>query len=96
MRADVEASEGDGVTVEDLAAAIWDEASFFRLVTGHAPFDYQVDMLKDRSRNIIAVCGRQTGKTVAMGVKAMHYTLLNCQGDWRIFLNSLFTRMLNH
>jgi len=68
---------GGGVTVEDLAEAILDEASFFKLVTGHAPYTYQERMLRDRSRSIVAVCGRQTGKSLAMAVKAMHYTLLH-------------------
>jgi len=41
------------------------------------PFPYQAEILRDRSKRLVACLGRQTGKTTTAAVKAIHYAFTN-------------------
>jgi phage FluMu gp28-like protein len=46
---------------------------FAETILNFKPFNYQQQMLNDKSKRIIACMGRQTGKTTTIATKAIHY-----------------------
>ena len=66
----------DTVTAADAATALVDPVSFFKLVTGFDPYPDQMRKLSDPKRVIVDISGRQTGKSLTWGVRAMWHTLL--------------------
>ena len=46
-------------------------------VLGIEPFPYQVKLLEDSSKRIVACMGRQTGKTTTIAMKAIHFADTN-------------------
>jgi len=48
---------------------------FAEKVLGIKPFPYQVKLLEDKNKRLVAVMGRQSGKTTTIAVKALHFAL---------------------
>ena len=80
----------DGITIEDdVAFAIkngmaehdarwaYDPCYFFEKVYGAAPRWYQKPILMCSSRNLVSRQCRQSGKTLAITMKIMHYVITN-------------------
>ena len=57
---------------EKLRALREDPVLFARLV-GFRPLPYQAELLRDRSKRIVACWGRQTGKSTTAALKALHF-----------------------
>jgi len=52
-----------------------DPVTFSRSILHFHPFDYQQDLLYDRSKRICACMGRQTGKSTTIAAKAIHFAV---------------------
>ena len=50
-----------------------DPVLFSRKLLGFDPFPYQEELLRDRSKRIVACMGRQTGKSTTIAAKAIHF-----------------------
>ena len=56
---------------------IGDPVDFARVVLGVEPYAYQAKLLEDKSKRIVACMGRQTGKTMTIAMKALHFADMN-------------------
>lgn len=54
-----------------------DPTAFSEHVLNFTPFPYQAKMLQDRSKRVIAICGRQIGKSTVSAVKLLHFAVSN-------------------
>jgi phage FluMu gp28-like protein len=54
-----------------------DPAVFAEVVLGFQPFAYQSELLRSKSKRIVACWARQTGKTTAIAVKVTHFAFTN-------------------
>ncbi len=52
-----------------------DPVKFAKLVLRFNPFPYQVELLKNNSKRLLAICGRQIGKSTVAAIKLLHYAL---------------------
>jgi len=59
---------------EELRRLKEDPVAFARLL-GLEPYDYQAELLRDNSKRIVACWGRQTGKSTAVAIRALHHAL---------------------
>jgi phage FluMu gp28-like protein len=50
---------------------------YARVVLGVEPYAYQAKLLEDKSKRIVACMGRQTGKTMSIAMKAIHFADIN-------------------
>jgi phage FluMu gp28-like protein len=50
---------------------------YARAVLGVEPYPYQVRLLEDKGKRIVACMGRQTGKTTSIAMKALHFADMN-------------------
>jgi len=50
---------------------------FAKHILNFIPFDYQEKLLNDPSKRLIAICGRQVGKSTCAGVKVTHFAVSN-------------------
>ena len=60
-----------------LEALIKDPVLFAEKILDFHPFDYQKQILRDKSRRLVACLGRQTGKTTTIAIKAIHFVYSN-------------------
>lgn len=54
-----------------------DIVTFAERVLAVKPFSYQVNLLRDSSKRLVAVMGRQSGKTTTIAIKAIYFALAN-------------------
>ena len=54
-----------------------DPVAFAEAILDFKPFPYQADLLRCRSKRIVACWARQTGKTTTIAVKVIHYAFTN-------------------
>ncbi|RLC33239.1 MAG: hypothetical protein DRZ76_04540, partial [Candidatus Nealsonbacteria bacterium] len=54
-----------------------DPVEFAEKLLGFYPTDYQVSLLRDRSKRIVIRMSRQAGKTTTIAIKAIHFALSN-------------------
>jgi len=52
-----------------------DPVKFAKLVLRFNLFPYQVELLKNNSKRLLAICGRQIGKSTIAAIKLLHYAL---------------------
>jgi phage FluMu gp28-like protein len=71
----IEAEETINEYVELYLGVLPDEVEFARKILDFNPYGYQEEFLRDRSRRIVACCGRQVGKTTLTAIKALHFAL---------------------
>jgi len=64
-------------TIELFLKARKDPVLFAQWFLNFPPFGYQKPYLRDQSPQIVACCGRQTGKTTLTAIKALHFALYN-------------------
>jgi hypothetical protein len=50
---------------------------YARVVLGVEPYVYQAKLLEDKSKRIVACMGKQTGKTMSIAMKAIHFADVN-------------------
>jgi len=57
-----------------ILAHLRDDPVFFaRVIMNFKPYKYQRELLQSKSKRIVAVWGRQSGKTTSIAVKVIHY-----------------------
>lgn len=54
-----------------------DPVFFAEKILSFSPFEYQKQLLRDKSKRIIICAGRQIGKTTTIAVKAIHFAVTN-------------------
>jgi len=54
-----------------------DPVTFAQTIMNFDPFPYQEKLLRDPSKRIVSVWGRQTGKTTTNAIKAIHFAYCN-------------------
>jgi hypothetical protein len=54
-----------------------DPVTFSQELMGFKPFDYQKKILKDTSKRICACMGRQSGKSITIAAKTVHFAVTN-------------------
>ena len=59
------------------AVEIKDPVDYVKKVLGVTPFPYQVKLLEDPSKRIVACMGRQSGKTTTIAMKAIYFADAN-------------------
>lgn len=52
-----------------------DAVIFAKYVLGFNPLPYQEDILRNDSERLIAICGRQIGKSTTAAVKLIHFAV---------------------
>ncbi|MCP8303887.1 MAG: hypothetical protein H3Z50_00205 [archaeon] len=62
---------------EKLKALKDDPVLFSRLILKFYPFDYQDRILEDESDRLIAICGRQVGKSTCSAIKLLRFAVTN-------------------
>jgi len=67
----------DLIKAEKLDYKDLDVVTFAERVLKVKPFPYQVKLLRDSSKRLVAVMGRQSGKTTTIAVKAIHLAIVN-------------------
>ncbi len=60
---------------EKLSIVKNDPAVFAKYILEFTPFPYQERLLQDRSKRVIAVCGRQIGKPTLAAIRLIHYAI---------------------
>jgi len=59
---------------ESILRRLRDDAVFFaKVIMNFTPYSYQRDLLRTKAKRIVAVWGRQSGKTTCIAVKVIHY-----------------------
>jgi phage FluMu gp28-like protein len=71
-----------------------DPIFFCRLILGFAPYWYQKDLLSTKSKRIVAVWGRQSGKTTTIAAKVIHFCFTNADKNVLIISKGLRQSML--
>ena len=67
---------------------------FAETFLGFEPFSYQARLLLDKSKRIVSCMGRQTGKTVTVGAKAIHFAFTRPETTTLIVSPSLRQSMI--
>jgi len=63
--------------VSNLLSKLMDPVIFSKLVLQFKPYEYQQKLLHDKSKRICACMGRQTGKSLTIAAKAIHFATIN-------------------
>ncbi len=63
--------------VSNLLSQLMDPVLFSKLVLQFMPYEYQQKLLHDKSKRICACMGRQTGKSLTIAAKAIHFATVN-------------------
>lgn len=71
-----------------------DPVVFAEVVLGFRAFPYQAELLRCRSKRIVACWARQTGKTTAIAVKVIHYAFTNADTTTLIVSRGLRQSMI--
>jgi len=71
-----------------------DPVVFAEVVLGFRAFHYQAELLRCRSKRIVACWARQTGKTTAIAVKVVHYAFTNADTTTLIVSRGLRQSMI--
>lgn len=67
---------------------------FAKEVLGVKPFPYQIKLLNDSHKRLVAVMGRQSGKTTTIAVKALYFAITNSNASVLIISPSLRQSMI--
>jgi len=67
----------DLIKAEKLDYKNLDIVTFAERVLKVKPFHYQVELLRDSSKRLVAVMGRQSGKTTTIAIKAIYFAIAN-------------------
>lgn len=63
--------------VSNILSQLMDPVLFSKLVLQFMPYEYQQKLLHDKSKRICACMGRQTGKSLTIAAKAIHFATVN-------------------
>ena len=63
--------------IADEEVHLADPVDYARVVLGVEPYAYQARLLMDKSKRVVACMGRQTGKTMTIAMKAIHFADMN-------------------
>jgi len=78
----------------ELEELIEDPILFAELLLDFNPFNYQRNLLIDKSKRIVACMGRQSGKTTTIATKAIHYAYTHPEATILIVSPSLRQSMI--